>query len=351
MSLPLNRIYILILSILVGLACSWIAIRAARKAGLMDIPGSMPHKQHAAPTPLAGGIALLASLLLLSPLLDSWGDRQISSALIATAIVFLFGLLDDRFGFSAPQKLFGQSLAVLFLLLSGVSIRFLESPVFYFGGPFWLYQAGDWLLTALWLIGIANAFNMIDSMDGLAIGLACVALVFLLIGTAINTQSLLNLHLLALLGICIGVLLFNTKPAHLFLGDSGAQSLGFLLALFCILYTPAGDWQASSWFFPVLLLGMPIFDTSLVVFSRLRRGKPFYKSNLDHTYHRLVRIGLTPAQSVLAIHLASILLGSLGFLALQSQALIANLIFLACLLCGGVLIYLLDQPRCLGNPA
>ena len=339
------RFYFLFISFLVAILCSWLAIWLARKLHLIDVPNSLPHKQHARPTPIAGGIALFLSMLVLSLFLGTWSDGTLSTVFIATGIIFVFGLLDDRFGLSAPQKLFGQGMAVAFVLLRGVSVRFLESPEFYFGGPMWLYQVGDWFITAFWLIGIINAFNLVDSMDGLAVGLASNSLVFLLIGTSITSQSVLNLHMLSTLGICLGILFFNMKPARLFLGDSGAQPLGALLALFSILYNPVGNLQASTWFFPILVLGIPIFDTTLVVYSRTRRRKPFYKSNLDHTYHRLVKAGLSPVQSVLLIHSASVILGIAAFVALHSSALLANLIFLACILLGIILLYIFDHSK------
>lgn len=340
----LTRSYLFLLSLLVGLGCSWLSIRIARRAGLIDVPGSMPHKRHAIPTPLAGGIALFVSMLLLSPLLGSWNDLRFTLIIISVSVIFLFGLLDDRFGFSAPVKLAGQGAAVLIVVVGGISVRFLESTEFYMGGPLWPYQVADWVLTAVWLIGITNAFNLVDSMDGLALGLAGNGLLFLSIGTFLNQQSLLNAHLLSMLGVCSGILFFNTKPARLFLGDSGAQSLGFLLAVFCILFNPVVGWQASSWFFPILVVGVPIFDTCLVVYSRLKRGKPFYRSQLDHTYHRLVRAGLSSRRAVTAIIIVSLLLGATGYLALQSSALVANLIFLGCLAAGAAGILILERP-------
>jgi UDP-GlcNAc:undecaprenyl-phosphate GlcNAc-1-phosphate transferase len=135
-----------------------------------------------------------------------------------------------------------------------------------------------------------------------------------------------------LLGTCTGLYIFNITPARLFLGDSGAQVLGFMVAAIAMAYAPVGLPPVTSWFVPILLLSIPIFDTTLVTFSRLRRKLPVYKANRDHTYHRLVALGMSPARAVMFIHLAAILIDCLAFVALSLSPLAANIIF------GGVLL-------------
>jgi len=332
-------------SIFVSLICSWLAIKISNKTGLVDVPGKFSHKVHLKTTPIAGGIALILAILILSPFIGTWRSSALISVLAGTMVIFLFGLLDDRLGLDAPKKLLGQCLAVIVVLAGGISVKFLEYDTFYLGGSRNLYVIADLLLTAFWLIGITNAFNLVDSMDGLAIGLAFSSFAFLSAGVLLSGQSELSYHSIVYLGICLGLLFFNAPPARLFLGDSGAQPLGFLLACFGILYTPQDSLQASSWFLPILLLGVPIFDTSLVFFSRLRRKKPFYKSGLDHTYHRLHRLGLSPFQSVLVINGVAILLDCIAFVALSLPARQANLVFAACLIAGIAAFFYLDNSR------
>ncbi len=138
---------------------------------------------------------------------------------------------------------------------------------------------------------------------------------------------------------------FNTSPAYLFLGDSGAQVLGVVLSAVGIAYVPAGAGlpQAVSWFTPILVLGVPIFDTSLVVISRVRRRRPIYRADRDHTYHRLVALGLDPNRSVLAMHLAAVMLGLLAFIALGAGVVLANLLFAGMLALGAVAIFALER--------
>jgi UDP-GlcNAc:undecaprenyl-phosphate GlcNAc-1-phosphate transferase len=132
-------------------------------------------------------------------------------------------------------------------------------------------------------------------------------------------------------------------PARLFLGDSGSQTFGFLVAAIAMEYAPVGLSPISSWFVPILLVGMPIFDTTLVVCSRFRKGLPVYKANLDHTYHRLVKLGLDERRAVLTIHLAALLLSLVAFVTFYLPPLIANLVFGLILILGTVIILYLER--------
>jgi UDP-GlcNAc:undecaprenyl-phosphate GlcNAc-1-phosphate transferase len=156
-------------------------------------------------------------------------------------------------------------------------------------------------------------------------------------------QPFLSILSAILLGSSIGMLYFNTLPAHTFLGDSGVQFLGFILAALGIAYTPPGLPQPSSWFVPILLLSVPIFDTTLVVISRLRQKRAVYQAGLDHTYHRLVDLGWHPGRAVLTMHLAAIISGCLAFVALPRPPLWANLIFAAALVTGLAILFWLER--------
>jgi UDP-GlcNAc:undecaprenyl-phosphate GlcNAc-1-phosphate transferase len=149
-----------------------------------------------------------------------------------------------------------------------------------------------------------------------------------------------------LLGIGLGLSIYNYYPAQLFLGDSGAQILGFQLSIIGIWYTPLVNInQNSSWFVPILVLGFPIFDTCLVFFSRLRKAIPFYKARLDHTYHRLVSLGFPVTRAIYTIHFSAILLGWFGISLMYFPPLIANFFFAACILAGFGLIAFFDFQR------
>jgi UDP-GlcNAc:undecaprenyl-phosphate GlcNAc-1-phosphate transferase len=323
-------------AILATLAITPLAIKVAVHFQLIDQPNSSPHKIHQQPVPKAGGIAMGLAIILISFLGGNFQSNAIRAILLASTVIFLFGLWDDTHRLSPGWKLVGQVLATVILISQGVHIRMLGS-----------LTVLNLALTLLWTIGITNAFNLVDSMDGLAVGLAAIASAFFMLVTVDAGQPALSLLSAIILGSSIGILYFNTLPAHTFLGDSGAQFIGFLLAALAIEYTPPGLPQPSSWFVPILLLSVPIFDTSLVTVSRLKQRRAVYQAGLDHTYHRLVNLGLPSSRAVLTMHLAAIVSGCLAFMALPLAPLWANVIFLSALLVGTFLLFWLEnkEPR------
>jgi len=324
---------------------AWISIQIAKRTGLVDMPNSAPHKKHHSPTPIAGGIALFGALILTAWFTGIYRNPSVVSMYIASIPVFLFGLWDDYREITPRLKLIGQSIAVILLIALGISIRVFESPEFFYSFPGQINVYLDWLLTYLWIVGITNAFNFVDSMDGLALGLAGMATTFFILVTLDSGQPFLSQQSALLLGICIGLYFFNSPPAKLFLGDSGAQTLGFVLAVIAIAYRPLGAFQSSSWVVPIMLLAIPIFDMVLVVVSRIRRGKPIYSASTDHTYHRLVALGWSSGRAVLIMQVASLLMGCLAFIVLTRPPLVANTIFISVILIGLISISYLDNRK------
>jgi UDP-GlcNAc:undecaprenyl-phosphate GlcNAc-1-phosphate transferase len=318
-------------SIVLTLVSTPLAIRAALHFRLIDEPNSSAHKIHQQSMPKAGGLAVGLTILVINLVSGNFQSEAIRAILLASMLVFLFGLWDDTHRLSPGWKLLGQILATLILISQGVQIRMLGSLTIF-----------NLALTLLWTIGITNAFNFVDSMDGLAIGLTAIASAFFMLVTLDAGQPSLSVLSAIIVGSSIGMLYFNTLPAHTFIGDSGAQLLGFLLAALGIAYTPPGLPQPSSWFVPIMLLSVPIFDTSLVVISRLRHKTAIYRAGLDHTYHRLVNLGLPSSRAVLTMHLFAIVSGCLAFMALPLPPLWANVIFLAALLAGLILLFWLE---------
>jgi UDP-GlcNAc:undecaprenyl-phosphate GlcNAc-1-phosphate transferase len=333
----------ILIGLFVALILTPIFIMVARRVGLIDEPGAAPHKQHARPTPIAGGMALMAAVFLSAWISGAAEDQNVRVMLLASVILFAFGVWDDLRIISAPLKLMGQFLATLVLINMGVSIRVFESPEFFVHGTGLLFVALDWLLTVVWVVGVTNAFNFTDSSDGLAAGLGATAAGFFTLIAANSQQTPLSQFSALLVGICAALYFFNAPPALMFLGDSGAQPLGFILAVIAIIYSPQGANQASSYIVPILILGVSIFDITLVVVSRLRRKEPVYEASHDHTYHRLLRMGLGPFRAVLLMQTTSLVLGSIAAVILSWQPLYANLAFFVVLTTGGLAILFLDQ--------
>jgi len=320
----------IVLAVLISFVVAPVSISLAWRFRLIDEPGSEARKIHKSPMPRAGGLIIFFVIVIGSALSGILTSRPIAPIILASIIILAFGIWDDISGILAPWKLLGQLLAALLLIWQGVMVHF--TGVFVF----------DILITIFWVIGITNAFNLVDSMDGLAAGLGGITSVFLVIGTFQAGQGSLSLLGAILLGCSIGVFYFNFSLSRLFLGDSGAQLLGFTLASLALAYTPPNLPQASSWFVPILLFSIPIFDTTLVTVSRLRRKLPFYKANSDHTYHRLVALGISPLRSVFTIHLAAIVIDLFAFLALFLPPVWANIIFISILFAGFFVVFWLD---------
>jgi len=301
--------------------------------GLVDLPQSAPHKRHQHPTPLVGGLtiglALAVTYLVIRPPLG----EGVGAALAAGGFMLVWGLADDWRGMAPWQKLVGQIAVGAFLIASGVQVRITRL---------------DWLdlgLSMLWYVGMMNAYNFVDSMDGLAVGLASIASAFFMLVMVDSGQPELALLAAAILGATVGAYVLNASPAKIFLGDSGAQLLGLLLAVLGIAYVPGGAGlpQGVSWFTPILVLGVPIFDMSLVVISRTRRRSRLYQAGTDHTFHRLVGLGLDPTRSVLLMHLTAIVLGLTAFIALDTTVLVANLMFGGIVLVGLAAVAVLER--------
>lgn len=315
------------------------AIWIARRVGLMDIPGVAAHKQHTRPTPLAGGIAVALCLVLLLTIFGMWQSPYVA-ILAAIAIILVFGLWDDARRLSPLQKVLGQVLASLVMIASGNYIKFLSGLHLHISSEE-VITLLNWLITILWLVGITNAINLIDSMDGQALGFSAIAFGFFIGFCLVAEQASLARFCCILLGMCMGLFIFNISPAKLFLGDSGSQTLGFILASVAFLYTPHEFPQASSWFVPILALGVPIFDTTLVVLSRMRDHRNILRADRSHIYHRLVALGLDPARSVLLILIVSLALNLLAFFSLYLVPWQANLVFGLTVAVGVLLLVLL----------
>jgi len=339
-----NNVFLFFFALAFSLAAGYPSLWLAKKVGLIDIPQSAPHKHHSSPTPLAGGISLALSLAVMIALSKAWINRGLGGLLLSSLVVWLFGLLDDIWGFNALKKLIGQLLAVIIAIYFNVNVQIFDSPGFISFQVEWINTTLNILITILWFVGITNAFNLIDSMDGLTLGVSTITLAFFVMATLISKQPALTRLTILFLGISLGLYPWNKPPAKFFLGDSGAQTIGYLIAGIAILYTPLfARGQASSWFTPVLFLAVPIFDTCLVVYARLRHGQPVYQGGNDHTYHRLVSLGLSPLQTTTIIHVAVLVIDCVAFGALFLNTFPANLLFFTLILAGGIFLVILER--------
>ena len=279
--------------------------RRALQLGLLDRPGG--RKQHAAPTPRVGGIAMavavLAALLLWRQTLTGLG-----AFLAALPLLLAFGVLDDRRALAPQWKLGGQMLAALLVMhFGGISI----ASVRHVG----VWMLPDWLsvpLTLGFIVGVTNAFNLADGLDGLAGGTAllCQAGLLLLALTCGNQQVAFLSVVTA--GATLGFLRFNTYPARVFMGDAGSQVLGFSAAIFTLRLTQDLE-QPYSAALPLLLLGVPVIDTLVVMTERVLEGKSPFVADRLHLHHRLLTLGLGHGEAVMLIYVLQALLLALAW--------------------------------------
>jgi UDP-GlcNAc:undecaprenyl-phosphate GlcNAc-1-phosphate transferase len=279
-----------------------------------------------------GGVAIWAAFVV-SLLIFGRGSefRELVAIIVGGTLISAVGLIDDRIGLGPRIKLAGQLAAAAILIAGGVKAQL-------FGNP-WL----DVPLTLFWVIGICNALNFMDNMDGLAAGVAATAAGSFFLLAALNGQALVASLAAALFGACLGFLVYNFQPALTFMGDTGSLLLGFMLAVLGIKLNFPGVNPFSTWMAPIVVLGLPIFDTTLVTISRLRRGVSIAQGGADHTSHRLARLGLSHRRVVIALYTVGASLGMLTRLMTQSSPLVANSIFAGLAISGLFVLWLLEE--------
>ncbi len=293
--------------------------QVALRLGFLDAPAS--RKIHAKPVPLLGGAAIyLAFILAIVFLGDQRYVNELVGILIGATLCSLMGVVDDKWGLGSYVKLGGQLLAAAILVYTGVQVQL-------FGG--WL----DVAITLLWVAGITNALNLLDNMDGLSGGIAMIAAVFFALLATMSDQYLVGALAAALAGACAGFLIYNWNPAHIFMGDTGALFLGFLLAAVGIKLRFPANSKTVTWIIPLLVLALPIFDTTLVFISRLRRGKnPLTTPGKDHISHRLAILTGSRREAVLICYLIAGAVGLTAIFTTQADLFEARLL-------GGAIIF------------
>ena len=278
-----------------------IVARWARGHGMVALPRQ--DRWHRAPTPLLGGVAIFvastSAIVWFGP-----HDARLAGLVSGGAILFVTGLVDDFRHLRPHTKLIAQIAAACVLVFGGVQV----------GSP-WLAAVAI-PLTILWVVGITNAFNLLDNMDGLSAGTAVIAAAFLFAFTVSVGHLEFAVLCLALGAAALGFLIYNFNPARIFMGDSGSMYLGFTLAGITLLGTHE---MASDVFFvllvPAAMLGLPIMDTTVVTIVRTLEGRPLSQGGRDHLSHRLVAVGLSERQAVLVLYVLAASFGSLGLVA------------------------------------
>lgn len=318
--------------------------KLAIKSGFIAIPKA--DRAHTEPTALMGGLAIytaaisaLLVILVVSAVLGNvFRVGEFVSILLAASLMAAIGLWDDRRALPAWAKLGAQILPVLIVFLAGsrVSLPFV-------GVSSW-NTVLNFLVTACWILYITNAINYLDNADGTAIMTSATASAIFLLIAVLNDQQLVSMLAAALLGSSLGFARYNLPlpKSTIFMGDSGSLFLGFLLAVLGIKIRIPGNVTAITWMVPIIVLGLPIFDTAMVFVSRTRRGVSFFRGGVDHTTHRLSRYGMDKLSVALTVSLITGALGLVAIFITQANEAEAYTVFGTLLLLAGVLMWLVE---------
>ena len=309
----------------------------AYKVGAIDVPKD-ERRMHHKPIPRLGGLAsfagFMASILLF---VDIRLNPQMQSILLGAVIIVVLGVVDDIMALPAKLKFVVQIVAALIPALNGVSIQALSNPNLFSANAYWVL---NWLsvpITVLWIVGITNAVNLIDGLDGLACGVSTISSMTLLVIALTVSEPDVAVLTAALAGACIGFLPYNLNPAKIFMGDTGSTFLGSILATVSIqglfkFYT------IISFAVPFLMLGLPIFDTSFAILRRLAKGQSPMTPDRGHIHHRLIDMGFSQKQAVAVLYVISAILGLSAVVLTTSGVVKATLLLVALCVTGWMAI-------------
>jgi UDP-GlcNAc:undecaprenyl-phosphate GlcNAc-1-phosphate transferase len=264
--------------------------RVAKRFGIVDQP-NQAHKTHREPIPYLGGVAIMitVSIIVLGGSLflkmDGNTSKIVLAIMVPSVLIGLVGLADDIKNLSPISRFIAQSIAALFTSIIIISTDTVGSPT----GNSYL----DFVITVVWIVGVTNAINFFDNHDGGASGTVAISSFMLFILASTSGQSYIAALAIVLSGSCIGFLYWNRNPARIYMGDAGSLFLGMILATILVRFDPNPINRWAGFAIPVLLLAMPILDTSVSVLSRIQRGISPFQGGQDHLSHRLVRRGLT----------------------------------------------------------
>ena len=287
------------LAYLLALVGTPMARDAALRFGVVDRPDGQL-KNHEQPVAYLGGLAVFVAFLLSIGMTFAF-DEELLAMLLASTIVTMVGLIDDFGALTPKPKVIGQAVAVFVLLKAGVMLHIIFIP--------WWARVG---LTILWLVGMSNAFNLSDIMDGLASGLGVIAGTYLLVVALDNGRMVVAFFTVALIGALLGFLRFNFHPAVIYLGDCGSLFVGLTLGALAMVmdYT---QYNPLGFLAPIFFLALPLIDTVYVSILRFRAGRPVYFGSPDHFPLRLRRkLGDSTVKTVILSYVAAIVFGAMG---------------------------------------
>jgi UDP-GlcNAc:undecaprenyl-phosphate GlcNAc-1-phosphate transferase len=321
----------LILAAVVSLATTPLVKSLSYKVGAIDVPKD-DRRMHDHPIPRMGGLAIffgfMVSVLLLLPL-----DTAKQGMLLGAVIIVILGIFDDIYALPAKLKFVVQIVAALIAVLAGNRIQVVSNPNIFSSNPYWDLGVLSIPVTILWIVAITNAVNLIDGLDGLACGVSTISSVTMLVVALLVSEGDVAVMMAALAGACIGFLPYNLNPAKIFMGDTGATFLGYILATVSV----QGMFKLPtiiSFVVPFLMLGLPIFDVTFAVIRRLAKGQSPMSPDRSHIHHRLIDMGFSQKQAVGILYVVSAILGLSAVVLTTTNALKAMVFLVAMAVAG-----------------
>lgn len=322
-----------VVAFLAAFATTPLAVKIAHKVGAVDVPKDN-RRMHKKPIPRLGGIAIVFGFIL-SVICFCRLPWEYVGILLGGIIIMFMGAIDDCKPLPALLKFGIQILAALIPVIFGVKIEFFSSFNLFSSAPLWVLGGLSVPITIFWIVALTNAMNLIDGLDGLAAGVACISSLCLLVVSLMLSEMHVAIFTTCLAGACFGFLPYNFNPAKIFMGDSGSTFLGFMLACISIEGMLKGATTVISIAVPLVVLALPLLDTATAIIRRMINHKPIMQPDRGHLHHKLIDKGLSQKQAVLILYSISAALGAFAII------LSGFGIFRALLLLGTVALFVL----------
>ena len=306
MDIYIQIILAILAAFVISFAATPIVKSFARHVGAMDVPRD-ERRVHDHPIPRLGGLAIFLGFIL-SVVLFADITRQVQGILLGAVVIVIVGVIDDIVPLNAVIKLVVQIIAALVAVFHGVVIEVLSNPIVFSSSEYIRFGFMSIPVTVIWIVAITNSVNLIDGLDGLAAGVSTISSVTMLVIALIVPDINVAVIMSALAGACLGFLPYNMNPAKIFMGDTGALLLGYILATVSIMGL-FKFYAVISFAVPFLVIGLPLFDTVFAVLRRLLSGRSPMSPDRGHFHHRLIDMGLSQKQAVAILYAISAVLG------------------------------------------
>ena len=292
----------------VSVICTPLAIKLAPKIGAVDVPKDA-RRVHTKPMPRFGGMAIfIGTMAVIMVFLEK--DSQLWGVILSGTLMYLVGVVDDLKGFPAKVKLLGQIACATIMYCFSIRITTMANLLPWGPGLIRFPVVISFLVTVVWIVGVTNAVNLIDGLDGLAAGVCCIASLSIAYTAHLHDRMTTCSIMSALAGACVGFLMFNFNPAKIFMGDSGSLFLGYMLASVSLLGdTPLKSTTVLATLVPICVLALPLFDTTFAILRRLWTHRPIMEADRGHLHHRIMAIGWGQRRTVLILYCISGVMG------------------------------------------